>query len=146
MDYKLEVVTVPVSDVDRALAFYTRACGFNLDVDYQPNDNFRVVQLTPSGSACSIQIGVGLTDAEPGSARNLCLAVTDIEAARQQLLDRGVSLDVIQRKSAIDDWPGDFADGVDPERRDYASFVSFADPDGNTWTLQEIGFQSGGSP
>jgi catechol 2,3-dioxygenase-like lactoylglutathione lyase family enzyme len=146
MDYKLEVVTLPVSDVDRALAFYTQACGFNLDVDYRPNDKFRVVQLTPSGSACSVQIGVGLTDAEPGSARSLCLAVTDIEAARRQLLGRGVPLDVIQRKSSIDDWQGDVTDGADPERRDYASFVSFADPDGNTWTLQEIGFQSGGIP
>jgi catechol 2,3-dioxygenase-like lactoylglutathione lyase family enzyme len=146
MDYKLEVVMVPVSDVDRALAFYTLACGFNLDVDYQPNDDFRVVQLTPSGSACSVQSGVGLTDAEPGSARNLCLTVTDIGAARQELLDRGVALDAIRRKSSIDDWQGDLTEGVDPERRNYASFTSFADPDGNTWTLQEIGFQSGGSP
>jgi catechol 2,3-dioxygenase-like lactoylglutathione lyase family enzyme len=146
MDYKLEVVMVPVTDVDRALAFYTQACGFNLDVDYHPNDNFRVVQLTPSGSACSVQIGLGLTDAEPGSARDLCLAVTDIEAAREELIDRGVALDLIQRKPSIDDWQGDLTEGLDPERRNYASFVSFADPDGNTWTLQEIGFRSGGSP
>jgi catechol 2,3-dioxygenase-like lactoylglutathione lyase family enzyme len=144
MDYKLEVVMVPVSDVDRSLAFYTQACGFNLDVDYHPNDDFQVVQLTPSGSACSVQIGLGLTDAEPGSVRNLCLAVTDIEAARQELIGRGVAVDMIQRKAAVDDWQGDLTEGVDPERRSYASFASFADPDGNTWTLQEIGFQSGG--
>ena len=146
MDYRLEVVVVPVSDVDRALAFYTQACAFNLDVDYHPNENFRVVQLTPAGSACSVQIGVGLTDAQPGSARNLCLAVSDIKAARQDLIDRGIAVDAIRRKTSIDDWQGDLAAGIDPERRDYASFASFGDPDGNTWTLQEIGFQSGGRP
>ena len=146
MDYKLEVVMVPVSDVDRSLAFYTQACGFNLDVDYHPNGDFRVVQLTPAGSQCSVQIGVGLTDAQPGSARNLCLAVSDIAAARQELIDRGVAVDAIQRKTSIDDWQGDLTAGIDAERRDYASFASFGDPDGNTWTLQEIGFQSGGRP
>jgi catechol 2,3-dioxygenase-like lactoylglutathione lyase family enzyme len=142
MDYKLEVVTVPVSDIDRSLAFYNQACGFNLDVDYHPNDNFRVVQLTPSGSGCSVQIGVGLTDAQPGSARNLCLVVADIEAGRRELIHRGVAVDAIQRKTSIDDWQGDLTKGLDPGRRDYASFASFADPDGNTWSLQEIGFQS----
>ena len=144
MDYKLEVVMVPVSDVDRSLAFYSQACGFSLDVDYQPNNNFRVVQLTPSGSGCSVQIGVGLTDAHPGSARNLCLVVADIEAARRELIDRGVAVDAIQHKTSIDAWQGDLTEGLDSERRNYASFASFSDPDGNTWTLQEIGFQTAG--
>jgi catechol 2,3-dioxygenase-like lactoylglutathione lyase family enzyme len=146
MDYKLEVVMVPVSDVDRSLTFYTQACAFNLDVDYHPNDNFRVVQLTPPGSDCSVQIGIGLIDAQAGSVRNLCLVVADIEAARAELIDRGVAVDAIQHKTSIDAWQGDLTEGVDAERRDYASFASFSDPDGNTWTLQEIGFQSGGRP
>jgi catechol 2,3-dioxygenase-like lactoylglutathione lyase family enzyme len=141
MDYKLEVVMVPVRDVERSLAFYTQACGFILDVDYQPNDRFRVAQLTPPGSGCSIQIGIGLTDAEPGSARNLCLAVTDILAARKGLIDRGVPVEAITRKASIENWQGDLTDGLDSERRSYASFASFSDPDGNTWNLQEIGFQ-----
>ena len=85
MDYKIEVVTVPVSDVDRAAAFYTQKAGFTLDVDYHPASDFRVVQLTPPGSACSVQIGIGLTDAPPGSARATYLAVTDIEATRREL-------------------------------------------------------------
>lgn len=141
MNYKLEVITVPVRDVDRSLEFYAEQCAFHLDVDYHPNDSFRVVQLTPSGSACSLQIGLGLTDAEPGTSRNMHLAVSDIEAARQELLDRGVNVAKIRHKSSIDDWQGDTTDGPDPERRDYASFATFTDPDGNTWALQEIGFK-----
>jgi catechol 2,3-dioxygenase-like lactoylglutathione lyase family enzyme len=140
MDYKLEVIVVPVRDVDRSLTFYTEQCGFHLDVDYHPNDRFRVVQLTPPGSACSLQIGLGLTDAEPGSSRNLGIVVSNIDAARQELIDRGVGVDAVQHKSSIDDWQGDLTEGPDPERRDYASFATFADPDGNTWTMQEIGF------
>jgi len=142
MEYKLQVVMVPVRDVDRSRAFYTGQCGFSLDVDYQPNDSFRVVQLTPPGSGCSVQIGVGITDAEPGSARNLCLVVSDIEAARRELSDRGVTVDAIRHKTSIDNWQGDLTEGIDSERRSYASFASFADPDGNTWSLQEIGFQA----
>ncbi|WP_217576173.1 VOC family protein [Streptomyces sp. GbtcB7] len=138
MDYQLEVITLSVSDVDQAAAFYTQV-GFILDVDYHPADNFRVLQLTPPGSACSIQIGVGLTDAPPGSARAVHLAVTDIEVAHRQLTERGVKVSSIRHKSPIDDWKGDWASGPDPDRRDYASFADFADPDGNTWTLQEIG-------
>jgi catechol 2,3-dioxygenase-like lactoylglutathione lyase family enzyme len=145
MDYLLQVVMVPVRDVDRSRAFYEDACGFNVDVDYEPNDGFRVVQLTPSGSACSVQIGVGITDAEPGTARNLCLVVSDLESARRELLDRGVAVDAIRHKTSIEDWQGDLTEGLDSERRNYASFASFADPDGNTWSLQEIGFQSPGS-
>jgi catechol 2,3-dioxygenase-like lactoylglutathione lyase family enzyme len=142
MDYKLEVIIVPTRDVDRSVEFYTQACGFHLDVDYRPNASFRVVQLTPPGSACSVQIGVGLTDAEPGSLRNVGLAVPDVEAGRQELVERGVEVEPIRHKSSINDWQGDTTAGVDAERRDYASFAAFADPDGNTWTLQEIGFDS----
>ncbi len=141
MDYKVEVVTIPVADVDQALAFYTEQAGFTLDVDYHPASGFRVVQLTPPGSACSIQIGTGLTDAAPGSARATCLAVTDIEAAHAELTARGVRVSGIRHKSPIDDWKGGWEPGADPERRDYASFADFADPDGNTWVLQEIGYR-----
>ncbi|MFG2788246.1 VOC family protein [Streptomyces sp. NPDC048419] len=139
MDYKLEVVTLSVSDVDKAVAFYTQQVGFHLDVDFRPGDTFRVVQLTPQGSACSVQIGVGLTDAPPGSARALHLAVTDIEAAHRELTERGVDVRGIRHKSPIDEWQGDWAPGLAPDRRDYASFADFSDPDGNIWTLQEIG-------
>ena len=141
MDYQIQVITVPVSDVDEALAFYTRQAGFTLDVDYHPAPGFRVVQLTPLGSACSVQIGVGLTDVAPGSARAAYLAVTDIEAARQQLTGRGVKVSDIRHKSPIDGWTGGWQPGTDPERRDYASFADFADPDGNTWVIQEIGYR-----
>jgi catechol 2,3-dioxygenase-like lactoylglutathione lyase family enzyme len=142
MEYKLEVIMVPVSDVDRSLQFYTDKCGFHLDVDYHPKDAFRVVQLTPPGSACSVQIGLGLTDNEPGTSRNVYLTVTDIQAARQELIDRGVNVADIRHKSSIDDWQGDTTQGLDPQRHDYASFATLTDPDGNTWTLQEIGFKS----
>jgi catechol 2,3-dioxygenase-like lactoylglutathione lyase family enzyme len=139
MNYEIQVVTIPVSDVDRALAFYKRA-GFDLDVDYGPASHFRVVQLTPPGSACSIQFGIGLTDAPPGSARASYLAVTDIEAARQELTGRGITVSAIRHKAPIDEWAGGWQPGADPKRRDYASFADFADPDGNTWVLQEIGY------
>jgi catechol 2,3-dioxygenase-like lactoylglutathione lyase family enzyme len=151
MDFKLQVVTVPVSDVDQASAFYTQRAGFTLDVDYHPASGFRVVQLTPPGSACSVQIGTGLTDAPPGSARATYLAVTDIEAARRELTDCGVKVSDIRHKSPVDDWTGGWQPGADPERCDYASFADFADPDGNTWVLQEIGYHTrsaatGGEP
>jgi catechol 2,3-dioxygenase-like lactoylglutathione lyase family enzyme len=140
MNYQIQVITVPVSDVDQALAFYTTNAGFHLDVDYHPTPGFRIVQLTPPGSACSIQIGLGLTDAPPGSARATYLAVTDIEKAHQDLTGRGVAVGAIRHKSPIEDWAGGWQPGADPPRRDYASFADFADPDGNTWTLQEIGY------
>ena len=140
MDYQLQVITLPVSDVDKAVAFYTGQAGFTLDVNYHPAPGFRVVQLTPPGSACSIQIGTGLTDAPPGSARAIYLAVTDIEAARRELTERGVEVSDIRHKSPIDDWKGGWQPGPDPQRRDYASFADFADPDGNTWVIQEIGY------
>ena len=137
MDYKLEVVTLAVSDVDTALAFYT-SLGFHLDVDYHPRDDFRVVQLSPPGSACSIQFGAGLTDAAPGSARASYRVVEDLEAAREELVARGIKVGDIRHKSPVAEWAGEFAPGSDPERRAYASLADFADPDGNTWTLQEI--------
>jgi catechol 2,3-dioxygenase-like lactoylglutathione lyase family enzyme len=141
LHYELQVVTLPVSDVDTAKAFYIERAGFTLDVDYHPDPGFRVVQLTPPGSACSIQIGVGLTDAPAGSARAMLLAVTDIEAARAELEMRGVTVSEIQHKSSIDDWRGRWVRHTDPQRGDYASFAEFADPDGNTWHIQEIGYR-----
>ena len=144
MDCQLQVVTLPVSDVDKAKAFYTRQAGFTLDVDYCPATDFRVVQLTPPGSACSIQLGTGLTDAAPGTVRNTYLAVTDLEAARTELTARGVTVSPIRHKSPIDDWRGGFQPGTDPRRRDYASFADFTDPDGNTWVIQEIGYRPAG--
>jgi len=140
MDYCIEVVTLAVRDVDRAVRFYTERAGFILDVDYRPNPRFRVVQLTPPGSSCSVQFGVGLTDAIPGSTRTTYLVVTDIESARRELTERGLVVSSIRHKTSSDDWQGDCAPGIDPGRRNYASFIDFADPDGNTWIVQERGF------
>jgi catechol 2,3-dioxygenase-like lactoylglutathione lyase family enzyme len=138
--FSVEVITVPVSDVDRALRFYVDQADFTLDVDYSPNERFRVVQLTPPGSSCSIQIGNRLTDAPSGSLRNVYLVVTNIEAARSCLLNRGVNVGEIRHKTPIGAWDGGFALGLDPARGDYASFANFSDPDGNTWVLQERGY------
>jgi catechol 2,3-dioxygenase-like lactoylglutathione lyase family enzyme len=132
VDMKLELVLIPVSDVDRSKAFYVEKAGFNLDVDHQASEEFRVVQLTPPGSACSITIGKGLTDATPGSYRGTHLVVTDIEAARAELVGRGVEISEIRHFG-----PGGWEPGPDPEHREYASFADFTDPDGNTWLLQE---------
>ena len=137
--FSVEVVTLPVSDVERAKRFYVDQVGFTLDVDYAPNEAFRVVQLTPPGSSCSIQIGRGLTDAPAGSLRNVFLIVADLEAARNRLLDRGVKVSEARHKVPFDAWDGQFAPGLDPEHRDYASFAGFSDPDGNSWVLQERG-------
>jgi catechol 2,3-dioxygenase-like lactoylglutathione lyase family enzyme len=139
VDYKLELVLLPVSDVDRAKAFYTERVGFKLDVYHQPSDEFRVVQMTPPGSACSITIGIGITDAPPGSIRGTHLVVGDIVAARADLVERGVDVSEIRHLEE-----GGWVPGPDPERHDYASFADFADPDGNTWILQERRSQSGG--
>jgi predicted enzyme related to lactoylglutathione lyase len=133
VDFKLELVLVPVTDVDRAKTFYTEQAGFNVDVDHQPNDEFRVVQLTPPGSACSISIGIGITKAAPGSAQGLHLVVSDIEAARTELVERGVDVSDIRHLEASGWEPG-----PDPQRRDYGSFADFTDPDGNIWILQEV--------
>ena len=139
--FSVEVITLPVSDVERALRFYVDQAGFTLDVDYSPNDTFRVVQLTPPGSSCSIQIGNGITDAPIGSIRNAYLVVTDIAAARRGLLERGVKVSDIRHKTPIGAWDGGFAPGLDLARGDYASFASFSDPDGNSWVLQERGYR-----
>lgn len=140
--YSVEVITLPVSDVDRALRFYVDQVGFILDVDYKPNDAFRVVQLTPPGSSCSVQVGIGLTNAPVGSFRNIYLVVTDIEAAQSRLLERGVKVSDIRHKTPIGAWDGGFSSGVDPARGDYASFADFSDPDGNRWVLQERGYRT----
>ena len=138
MDYKLELVLLPVSDVDRAKSFYTEKAGFNLDVDTSPTPDIRVVQMTPPGSACSITIGTGLTDAAPGSVRGTHLVVTDIVAAREELTGRGVEVSEVRHIEG-----GVWKPGPDPERRRYGSFADFADPDGNTWVLQEVPAESG---
>jgi catechol 2,3-dioxygenase-like lactoylglutathione lyase family enzyme len=140
--FSVEVITLPASDVERALRFYVDRVGFTLDVDYSPNDAFRVVQLTPPGSGCSIQFGRGLTDAAVGSLRNIYLVVTDLAAVRGDLLERGVEVGEIRHKTPIDAWDGGFASGLDPTHRDYASFAHFSDPDGNSWVLQERGYRN----
>jgi catechol 2,3-dioxygenase-like lactoylglutathione lyase family enzyme len=132
MDLKLELVLIPVTDVDRAKDFYVEKAGFNLDVDHQAGDEFRVVQMTPPGSACSITVGNGITDATPGSVRGTHLVVSDIEAARAELVGRGVDVSEVRHMT-----PSGWMPGPDPERRDYNSFADFSDPDGNTWVLQE---------
>ena len=140
MDMKLEVAVIPVSDVDRAKEFYL-AAGFRLDADFPIEEGYRIVQVTPPGSAASIIFGEGLTTAAPGSTQGLHLIVTDIVAAKSELESRGVDVSEPFRDST-----GAFHHagtshrlaGVDPERRSYASFASFSDPDGNGWVLQEI--------
>ena len=134
MDLKLELVVIPVSDVDRAKTFYSEKVGFSEDVDTRVGDEMRVVQLTPPGSACSIGIGTGITDAAPGSVRGLHLVVSDIEATCSELVERGMDVSEIRHFEA-----GTWVPGPDPQRRDYSSYADFSDPDGNTWVLQEVG-------
>jgi catechol 2,3-dioxygenase-like lactoylglutathione lyase family enzyme len=129
MDFTLELVVVPVTDVDRAKAFYSERCGFNVDVDQTMGDDFRVVQLTPPGSACSISIGKGLAKMEPGTLSGLQLCVTDIDAARAELAGRGV--DITPVRHIVD---GDWIDG---HGGPWNSFAFFNDPDGNGWAVQE---------
>ena len=143
MDLKLEVIVVPVSDVDRAKAFYEKL-GFRLDIDFVANEDYRVVQFTPPGSAASIIFGNGVTSAQPGSIDGLVLAVYDIDAARGELLSRGVEVSEVFH-DAGGGLSGGFhagtkarAPGPDPQRRSYGSYASFSDPDGNVWLLQEI--------
>jgi len=119
MDWKLELVAVPVSDVDRAKAFYTEKAGFNADHDHRVSDEIRFVQLTPPGSACSIAIGTGIVDTSPGSVQGLQVVVSDINAARAQLLERGVEV------SGVEEFP-------------WGSFAFFSDPDGNGWSVQQL--------
>jgi len=129
MDYKLEVVVVPVSDVDRAKHFYADQVGFVVDVDHAPNEHFRVVQMTPPGSGCSVTIGKGLVEMAPGSLEGLQLSVADIEAARADLLSRGVPVGTIQHH--------DGSGFVEGKGGDFNSFMFFNDPDGNAWAVQE---------
>jgi predicted enzyme related to lactoylglutathione lyase len=119
MDWKLELVAIPVTDVDRAKAFYVEQVGFNADHDFQVRDDLRFVQLTPPGSACSIVLGTGITQMPPGSQKGLQMVVEDVEAARSELIARGV------QPSEVDVQP-------------WGSFVTFSDPDGNTWALQQL--------
>lgn len=131
MDWKLELIVVPVSDVDRAKAFYIEQAGFNLDVDHRAGEDFRVVQLTPPGSACSVTL---MRNKEaPGSLQGLHLVVSDIDAARAELAGRGTEVSEIFHFG-----PAGQAPGPDPERRDYGSFLTFSDPDGNGWLVQEV--------
>jgi catechol 2,3-dioxygenase-like lactoylglutathione lyase family enzyme len=131
IDMGLEVVTLPVSDVDRAKRFYA-GLGWRVDADIVAGENFRVVQLTPPHSQCSIHFGRGLITAEPGSAQRMLLAVSDIEAARADLISRGVEV------SGLFHLAGGQVPGPDPEGRSYQTYASFKDPDGNGWLLQEI--------
>ena len=119
MDWKLELVAIPVSDVDRAKAFYTEQVGFHADHDHRVSDEIRFVQLTPPGSACSIALGTGLVDTPPGSVQGLQLVVSDIEAARTELVERGVEVSEVHNF-------------------DWGSFVFFSDPDGNGWSVQQL--------
>jgi len=130
----LEVVPLPVTDVGRARAFYTEQVGFILDVDYRPTRDFRVVQLTPPGSACSVHLVAANSGGRP---HNLCLVTRDLAAERAKLIGRGVDVSAIRHKDPVETWAGGWSMGLDPQRRDYASFADFADPDGNTWVLQE---------
>jgi catechol 2,3-dioxygenase-like lactoylglutathione lyase family enzyme len=135
----LEVVPLPVTDVDRALAFYAGQAGFTLDVDYHPTAEFRVVQLTPPGSACSVQL---VAAGSSSRVHNLHLVTTDLAAERAKLIGRGVAVGAVRHKDPTEKWAGQWGSGLDPQRRDYASFADFADPDGNTWTLQERGHRA----
>jgi catechol 2,3-dioxygenase-like lactoylglutathione lyase family enzyme len=119
MDWKLELVAIPVSDVDRAKTFYTEKAGFNADHDHKVSDDIRFVQLTPPGSACSIALGTGIVDTRPGCAQGLQLVVADVNAARAELVERGVEVSEVQK----------FA---------WGSFVFFSDPDGNRWAVQQL--------
>ncbi len=140
MDMKLEVLVIPVSDIDRAKAFYEKL-GFRLDIDYSANDKFRVLQFTPPGSKASIIFGKGITSAKPGAIDHLVLAVDDVDAERGDLVKRGVNVSEVFHYAGgpfnnAEEKPR--VSGRDPEGRSYYSFASFEDPDGNGWLLQEI--------
>lgn len=144
VDMKLEIVVVPVSDIDRAKEFYT-SLGWRLDADFAGPDDYRVIQFTPPGSGASVIFGKHVTDAEPGSAQGLYLIVSDIEAAREALRGRGVDISEVFHAGDVHagkDEPYLFGrlrvGGPDPERRSYRSYASFRDPDGNGWLLQEV--------
>ncbi len=139
VDLKLEVVVIPVSDVDRAKAFYA-SLGWRLDADFADEHGFRIVQFTPHGSACSIQFGSKVTSAQPGSAANMYLVVPDVQAAREAIAALGVSVSEVFHEGSLGDrfHPDARVAGAAPDGATYGSFASFGDPDGNTWLLQEI--------
>jgi catechol 2,3-dioxygenase-like lactoylglutathione lyase family enzyme len=140
MDMKLEVVVVPVSDVDKAKGFY-QALGWRLDADFVTGEDFRVIQLTPPGSPCSVIFGTGITSATPGSAQGLQLVVTDVEAARTELTKRGADVsEVFHDAGGVFHHAGTAGrvTGPAPEHQSYGSFASFSDPDGNEWFVQEV--------
>jgi catechol 2,3-dioxygenase-like lactoylglutathione lyase family enzyme len=142
MDFKLEVLVLPVSDVDRASEFY-KGLGWRLDADVTGDGGFRLVQLTPPGSPCSVHFGSGLTTAAPGSAQSHHLIVDDVEAARAELVARGATVSPVFHCETgfacrFTDDTTERADGPAPEHATYASFARFSDPDGNSWVLQEI--------
>jgi catechol 2,3-dioxygenase-like lactoylglutathione lyase family enzyme len=130
MDWKLEVIVIPVSDVDRAKEFYAERCGFVVDVDHQANENTRIVQMTPPGSGCSIAVGTGIVKGEPGTVKGLQLVVSDIEKARAQLVERGVDASPVRHVGEDGQW-------FDGHGGDWNAFVFFDDPDGNSWAVQE---------
>jgi catechol 2,3-dioxygenase-like lactoylglutathione lyase family enzyme len=132
MQLKLEVIIVPVSDVDRAKQFYEKALGFRMDIDHSTSAS-RVVQLTPPGSECSILIGTGITQVTPGTYQGLYLVTSDLEATRAELVHRGVKV-----SEPFHFGPQGQTPGLDPTRADYNSYVSFSDPDGNGWLIQEV--------
>jgi catechol 2,3-dioxygenase-like lactoylglutathione lyase family enzyme len=133
VDWKLEVQAVPVSDVDRAKEFYAGKLGFREDNDYRAGEGFRVVQVTPPGSACSLVFGSGLPTAAPGTLKGSQFSVTDVEQAAAQLDTAGVS-----HSGPVHFVEGEMAPGLDPQRQDYGTFLFFDDPDGNTWSVQEV--------
>ena len=134
VDMKLEVVAIPVTDVERAKHFYGTRLGWRLDADFVKGDDFRIIQFTPPGSPCSIHFGTGVTTAAPGSAHGLYLVVSDVVEARGELVGRGVHVSEVFHR-AIGEGP---LSGLDPDRRSYASFATFSDPDGNQWLMQEV--------
>lgn len=141
MDAKLEVIVIPVTDVDRSLQFYRDTLGWRPDADFAVEEGYRIVQVTPPGSPCSVIFGDGVTTAAPGSVQGLYLVVTDIQAARDELAGRGVGVsEVFHDRSGVFNRAGEAARvaGPDPEGRSYTSHASFADPDGNQWILQQV--------
>ena len=138
MDYKLELVLIPVADVDRAKKFYLENAGFVLIVDTPIGEGQRVVQVVPPGSACAIGFGTGITSAAPGSAQGLHLVVSDIVAARAEMAERGVAVGPVRHMVS-----GEWVDGPHPERENYQSFADFRDQDGNIWLLQEVDHSKG---
>ena len=132
MTFRIEAITLPVADVDRAKAFYEQL-GWNLDVDTEPAPGIRVVQFTPAGSDCSITFGTGMPQSDPGSYMNTYLVVPDIEPAHAEIRGRGIDISDIYHWSEAGRTPG-----VDPRRGDYGSYADFTDPDGNSWLLQEV--------